>query len=101
MSPNPGVPHQRAGLRPAMLLGLAVDNAEAPFEVLEAVNVVVPDGLLIRDLVVADGRGSRRRHHAQRRRHRRRHRDRFTLHQGQGSLYNICRTIVLVCILVA
>ncbi|MGK4586160.1 Uma2 family endonuclease [Kitasatospora sp. HPMI-4] len=54
MSPNPGVPHQRASLRLAMLLSLAIDNAEAPFEVLEAVNVIVPDGLLIPDLVVAD-----------------------------------------------
>lgn len=54
MSPSPGVPHQRASLRFAMLLSLAIDNAEAPFEVLEAVNVVVPDGLLIPDLVVAD-----------------------------------------------
>ncbi|AUG80346.1 hypothetical protein CFP65_5651 [Kitasatospora sp. MMS16-BH015] len=54
MSPNPGIPHQRASLRLAMLLSLAVDHADAPFEVLEAVNVIVPDGLLIPDLVVAD-----------------------------------------------
>ena len=54
MSPNPGVPHQRASLRLAMLLSLAIDNAEAPVEVLEAVNIIVPDGLLIPDLVVAD-----------------------------------------------
>lgn len=54
MSPNPGVPHQRASLRLAMLLSAAVESAGAPFEVLEAVNIVVPDGLLIPDLVVAD-----------------------------------------------
>ncbi|MER6366762.1 Uma2 family endonuclease [Kitasatospora sp. NPDC001527] len=54
MSPSPGVPHQRASLRFAMLLSPAIDTAGAPFEVLEAVNVVVPDGLLIPDLVVAD-----------------------------------------------
>ncbi|MFD4905222.1 Uma2 family endonuclease [Kitasatospora purpeofusca] len=54
MSPSPGVPHQRASLRLAMLLSLAIDNAEAPFEALEAVNVIVPDGLLIPDLVIAD-----------------------------------------------
>ncbi|MFD8597505.1 Uma2 family endonuclease [Kitasatospora sp. NPDC059646] len=54
MSPSPGVPHQRASLRLAMLLSLAIDNAEAPLEVLEAVNVIVPDGLLIPDLVITD-----------------------------------------------
>ncbi|MEV7940849.1 Uma2 family endonuclease [Kitasatospora sp. NPDC088264] len=54
MSPNPGVPHQRASLRLAMILAAAIEAAGAPFEVLEAVNIVVPDGLLIPDLVVAD-----------------------------------------------
>lgn len=54
MSPNPGVPHQRASLRLAMLLDAAIEAAGAPFEVLEAVNIIVPDGLLIPDLVVAD-----------------------------------------------
>ncbi|MFJ5220501.1 Uma2 family endonuclease [Streptomyces sp. NPDC088354] len=52
MRPNPGVPHQRASLRLAMLLMDAADSAQAPVEVLEAVNVVVPDGLLIPDIAV-------------------------------------------------
>ncbi len=54
MSPNPGVPHQRASHRLHVLLAAAIEACAAPFEVLEAVNVVVPDGLLIPDLVVAD-----------------------------------------------
>ncbi|MFD8481002.1 Uma2 family endonuclease [Kitasatospora sp. NPDC059673] len=54
MSPNPGVPHQRASSRMWALLDAAIAAAGAPFEVLEAVNVLVPDGLLIPDLVVAD-----------------------------------------------
>lgn len=54
MSPNPGVPHQRASSRLWALLDAAITAASAPFEVLEAVNVIVPDGLLIPDLVVAD-----------------------------------------------
>lgn len=54
MSPSPGVPHQRASRRLLLLLNTAIETASAPFEVLEAVNVVIPDGLLIPDLVVAD-----------------------------------------------
>ncbi|MFB7294185.1 Uma2 family endonuclease [Actinacidiphila glaucinigra] len=54
MSPNPGVPHQRASHRLHVLLAAAIEAVDAPFEVLEAVNVIVPDGLLIPDLVVAD-----------------------------------------------
>ncbi|MEU8138645.1 Uma2 family endonuclease [Streptodolium elevatio] len=54
MSPSPGVPHQRASHRLHVLLAAAVEKAGAPYEVLEAVNVVVPDGLFIPDLVVAD-----------------------------------------------
>ncbi|GGR16164.1 Uma2 family endonuclease [Streptomyces netropsis] len=53
-SPSPGVPHQRASRRLAALLDVAVEAAAAPVEVLEAVNVVVPDGLLIPDIVVVD-----------------------------------------------
>ncbi|MFJ9523764.1 Uma2 family endonuclease [Kitasatospora sp. NPDC101801] len=53
MSPNPGVPHQRASSRLWALLDAAITASGAPFEVLEAVNVVVPDGLLIPDLVIA------------------------------------------------
>ncbi|SPE57763.1 hypothetical protein SNS2_3417 [Streptomyces netropsis] len=55
MSPSPGVPHQRASKRLAALLDAAVEAAAAPVEVLEAVNVVVPDGLLIPDIAVVDG----------------------------------------------
>ncbi|MGA4539142.1 Uma2 family endonuclease [Uniformispora flossi] len=54
MSPSPGVPHQRAGHRLHLLLDAAIEAASAPLEVLDAVNVVIPDGLLIPDLVVAD-----------------------------------------------
>ncbi|MFD0563278.1 Uma2 family endonuclease [Kitasatospora saccharophila] len=51
LSPRESVPHQRAATRFAASLSAA---APAPFEVLEAVNVLVPDGLLIPDLVIAD-----------------------------------------------
>ncbi|OKJ06030.1 Uma2 family endonuclease [Kitasatospora sp. CB01950] len=54
MSPNPGVPHQRTSSRLWALLDAALTATGAPFEVLEAVNVLVPDGLLIPDLVVVD-----------------------------------------------
>ncbi|GAB2709043.1 Uma2 family endonuclease [Kitasatospora kifunensis] len=54
MSPNPGIPHQRVSSRLWALLDAAIDAAGAPFEALEAVNVVLPDGLLIPDLVIAD-----------------------------------------------
>jgi Uma2 family endonuclease len=54
MSPAPTVPHQRASRRLAALLEAAAATAGVDVEVLEAVNVVVPDGLLIPDLVVAD-----------------------------------------------
>ncbi|MGW2790742.1 Uma2 family endonuclease [Streptomyces sp. NPDC001251] len=54
MSPAPGVPHQRASRRLSGLLEQAVVLAGAPLEVLEAVNVVVPDGLLIPDLALVD-----------------------------------------------
>ncbi len=54
LSPHPDVPHQRAGSRLAVLLDAAIGARAAPFEVLTAINLVVPDGLLIPDLVVAD-----------------------------------------------
>ncbi|MFF4551343.1 Uma2 family endonuclease [Streptomyces sp. NPDC001435] len=54
MSPSPGEAHQRASRRLAALLQDAVDRAGQPLEVLEAVNMVVPDGMLIPDIVVAD-----------------------------------------------
>ncbi|MGW4805055.1 Uma2 family endonuclease [Kitasatospora sp. NPDC004272] len=50
-SPRESVPHQRAATRSAASLSAA---APAPFEVPEAVNVLVPDGLLIPGLVIAD-----------------------------------------------
>ncbi|MFE3887036.1 Uma2 family endonuclease [Streptomyces lydicus] len=54
MSPSPGVPHQRASRRLAALLEAAADDAGAPVEILEAINLVVPDGLLIPDIAVCD-----------------------------------------------
>ncbi|MEV6011894.1 Uma2 family endonuclease [Streptomyces sp. NPDC051976] len=54
MSPAPGFKHQRASLRLAMLIDAAIQAAGAPFEVLEAVNVVLPDGLFIPDIAVVD-----------------------------------------------
>jgi Uma2 family endonuclease len=54
MSPSPGIPHQRASRRLAALLPDAADAAGQPVEVLEAVNMIVPDGMLIPDIVVAD-----------------------------------------------
>ena len=54
MSPAPGAKHQRASRRLANLLEAAVEAADAPAEVLEAVNVVLPDGLFIPDIAVVD-----------------------------------------------
>ncbi|MFB7863832.1 Uma2 family endonuclease [Streptomyces sp. NPDC056069] len=54
MSPAPGTKHQRASLRLASLLDAAIQAAGAPVEVLEAVNVVLPDGLFIPDIVVVE-----------------------------------------------
>lgn len=54
MSPSPGVPHQRASRRLATVLEDAAEDVAAPVEILEAVNVVVPDGLLIPDIAVVD-----------------------------------------------
>lgn len=54
MSPSPGVPHQRASRRLAALLESAVAASDLRLEVLEAVNVVVPDGMLIPDISVVD-----------------------------------------------
>lgn len=54
MSPAPGLPHQWASRRLAGLLDEAAAAAHAPVEIFEAVNVVVPDGLLIPDIVVVD-----------------------------------------------
>lgn len=54
MSPAPGIRHQRASLRLAMILHTAAEAAKAPVEVLEAINVVLPSGLVVPDLVVTD-----------------------------------------------
>jgi Uma2 family endonuclease len=57
MSPSPGVPHQRASRRLAAILEGAADAAGG-LEVLEAVNLIVPDGLVIPDIVVADAQAA-------------------------------------------
>ncbi|CAL9416864.1 hypothetical protein SUDANB58_01764 [Streptomyces sp. enrichment culture] len=54
MSPAPGVRHQRASFRLHVALDSAARAAGAPVEVLEGVNVVLPSGLVVPDLVVAD-----------------------------------------------
>ncbi|WP_405575669.1 Uma2 family endonuclease [Streptomyces sp. NBC_01167] len=55
MSPSPGIAHQRASHRLAALLDAAIEASQVPLEeVLEAVNVVVPGGLLIPDIAVMD-----------------------------------------------
>ncbi|MGW7237105.1 Uma2 family endonuclease [Streptomyces sp. NPDC054804] len=54
MSPAPGVRHQRASFRLHVILDAAARAAGAPVEVLEAVNVTLPSGLVVPDLVVAD-----------------------------------------------
>ncbi|MFI6420200.1 Uma2 family endonuclease [Streptomyces sp. NPDC050842] len=54
MSPAPGTKHQRASSRLWSLLDAAVQAAGAPAEVLEAVNVTLPDGLFIPDIVVVE-----------------------------------------------
>ncbi|WP_456294237.1 Uma2 family endonuclease [Streptomyces mirabilis] len=54
MSPGPGVRHQRASFRLHVLLDAAARAAGAPVEVLEAINVTLPSGLVVPDLVVTD-----------------------------------------------
>ncbi|MFE5731660.1 Uma2 family endonuclease [Streptomyces sp. NPDC056528] len=54
VSPAPGFLHQRASFRLAALLDNAVQAAGMSAEVLEAVNVVLPDGLFIPDIVVVE-----------------------------------------------
>jgi Uma2 family endonuclease len=53
-SPAPGIRHQRASLRLAMILHAAAQAAKVPVEVLEAINVILPSGLVVPDLVVTD-----------------------------------------------
>ncbi|WP_253195665.1 Uma2 family endonuclease [Streptomyces sp. JHA26] len=54
MSPAPGVRHQRASFRLHVALDAAARAVGAPVEILEGVNVVLPSGLVVPDLVVAD-----------------------------------------------
>ncbi|MFI1825232.1 Uma2 family endonuclease [Streptomyces sp. NPDC020412] len=54
MSPAPGLRHQRASYRLHVALDAAAQAADAPVEVLEAVNVTLPSGLVVPDIVVAD-----------------------------------------------
>ncbi|WP_371654815.1 MULTISPECIES: Uma2 family endonuclease [unclassified Streptomyces] len=54
MSPAPGLRHQRASRRLANLLEAAAHASGAPVEVLEAINVTLPSGLVVPDIVVAD-----------------------------------------------
>ncbi|MEU3073215.1 Uma2 family endonuclease [Streptomyces laurentii] len=54
MSPAPGAKHQRASSRLWQLLDSAVQQSGASAEVLEAVNVILPDGLFIPDIAVVE-----------------------------------------------
>jgi Uma2 family endonuclease len=54
MSPAPGIRHRRASLRLAMILQAAVQAVNAPVEVLEAISVILPSGLVVPDLVVTE-----------------------------------------------
>ncbi|WP_030277605.1 Uma2 family endonuclease [Streptomyces sp. NRRL B-24484] len=54
VSANPDVPHQRARSALAARLAQAAEAGAAPLEVLPAVPVLMPDGLLIPDLIIAD-----------------------------------------------
>jgi len=54
MSPAPAVNHQRAAFNLHLLLRSAALAAGARVEVLEAVNILVPSGLFVPDLVVVD-----------------------------------------------
>ncbi|MEV1048734.1 Uma2 family endonuclease [Streptomyces sp. NPDC049916] len=58
MGQAPGLAHQRASYRLHRLLEQAATTAAADVEVFEAINVIVPDGLLIPDLVVIDATAS-------------------------------------------
>ncbi|MEU3600579.1 Uma2 family endonuclease [Streptomyces sp. NPDC006798] len=53
-SPAPGLRHQRASFRLHVALEAAAQAASAPVEVLEAINVTLPSGLAVPDIVVAD-----------------------------------------------
>jgi len=54
MSPAPGLRHQRASFRLHVALDAAARAVGAPVEILEAINVTLPSGLVVPDIVVAD-----------------------------------------------
>lgn len=54
MSPNPAPPHQMAARRLANALEAAAAEADAALVVFDAVNVVMPSGMLTPDLVAVD-----------------------------------------------
>lgn len=54
ISPAPSVRHQRASHRLANLLETAARSASARVEVLQSINVTLPSGLVVPDIVVAD-----------------------------------------------
>lgn len=54
MSPAPGIRHQRASFRLHVALDAAARAAGADVEVLEAINVTLPSGLVVPDIVIAD-----------------------------------------------
>jgi Uma2 family endonuclease len=54
MSPAPGMRHQRTSYRLHVALERAAQAAGAAVQILEAVNVTLPSGLTVPDLVVAD-----------------------------------------------
>ncbi|WP_406861662.1 Uma2 family endonuclease [Streptomyces sp. HUAS MG47] len=54
VSPAPGTKHQRASLRLASLLDRTIQAAGLQAEVLEAVHLILPDGLFIPDIVVVE-----------------------------------------------
>ncbi|MFE5899882.1 Uma2 family endonuclease [Streptomyces sp. NPDC056488] len=59
MSPAPGLAHQRASHRLHNLLQQAAETVGAEVEVFEAINIIVPDGLLIPDLALVDAAAAR------------------------------------------
>ncbi|MFD7447088.1 Uma2 family endonuclease [Streptomyces sp. NPDC059909] len=54
MSPAPGLRHQRASFRLHVALDAAARAVGAPVEILEAINVTLPSGLVVPDIVIAD-----------------------------------------------
>ncbi|NEC98912.1 Uma2 family endonuclease [Streptomyces albidoflavus] len=59
MSPPPTLAHQRASHRLHALLERAAEESDADVEVFQAINVIVPDGLLIPDLAIVDATAAR------------------------------------------